>query len=217
MNEQESRRDQRPITPRRLERMREVLERRQPDLTVVIENVHDPHNISAVLRSCDAVGVASVHLVYTLEEEPELSRVVAASAQKWLDIQRHGSIDECYDRLRQHGFTIYATALREECHDLHSLDLTAPVAFVFGNEMRGCSDEAADLADGAMIIPMMGMVQSLNISVACAVTLYEALRQRRAIGAYDSPKLPAEVRNQTLDFWLKRDRRLPLSELDPQS
>lgn len=217
MRDEPSPNNQRPITERRLQRMRTVLARRQPDLTVVIENVHDPHNISAVLRSCDAVGVASVHLVYTFEEEPELSRVVSASAQKWLDIQRHGSISECYARLRDERFTIYATALREDCHELHDLDLTAPVALVFGNEQRGCSDEAVDLADGTMRIPMMGMVQSLNISVACAVTLYEALRQRRASGAYDSPKIPEEVRRETLDFWLRRDRRAPLKDLDSKS
>jgi tRNA (guanosine-2'-O-)-methyltransferase len=212
MNDEQSQRDNRPITPRRLNRMRTVLERRQPDLTVVTENVHDPHNISAVLRSCDAVGISKVHLVYTIEERPELSKDVAASAQKWLEVVQHASIAACYNSLRQDGFSIYATALREEAVDLHDLDLTQPVALVFGNEQRGCTEEAVSLADAPVMIPMMGMVQSLNISVACAVTLYEALRQRRVAGAYDVPKLPEQVRTDTLEFWLRRDRRAPLSE-----
>ena len=195
--------------------MQTVLRQRQPDLTVVLENVHDPHNISAVLRSCDAVGVSRVHLVYTFEEEPKLSKGVSASALKWLEIERHDSIDACYERLRQNGFRILATALRDDCHDLHTLNLTAPTALVFGNEMRGCSDEAVEAADGTLLIPMMGMVQSLNISVACAVTLYEALRQRRGAGAYDTPKIPEAVRRQTLDHWLRRDRRAPLAEQEP--
>ena len=215
MNMNDSTNNQRPISERRLERMQTVLRQRQPDLTVVLENVHDPHNISAVLRSCDAVGVSRVHLVYTFEEEPKLSKGVSASALKWLEIERHDSIDACYERLRQNGFRILATALRDDCHDLHTLNLTAPTALVFGNEMRGCSDEAVEAADGTLLIPMMGMVQSLNISVACAVTLYEALRQRRVSGDYDTAKLPESVRREKLDYWLRRDRRAPLSDLDP--
>lgn len=205
----------RPISDRRFERMKTVLRQRQPDLTVVLEDVHDPHNLSAVLRSCDAVGVSRVHLVYTFEQEPKLSKGVSASALKWLEIERHSSIPACYARLREDGFQIQATALREDCHDLHTLNLVQPTAFVFGNEMRGCTDLAVDEADGSLLIPMMGMVQSLNISVACAVTLYEALRQRRATGSYNEPKLSESVRRERLASWLKRDRRAPLSDLEP--
>jgi tRNA (guanosine-2'-O-)-methyltransferase len=207
--------NERPISEKRLNRMRTVLRRRQPDLTVVIENVHDPHNISAVLRSCDAVGVSRVHLVYTWEEEPQLSKGVSASALKWLEIERHDSIGSCFARLRDEGFHILATALRDDCVDLHEIDMNEPIAIVFGNEMRGCSDEAVDQADGTLLIPMMGMVQSLNISVACAVTLYEALRQRRVGGGYDYPKLPESVRRERLAYWLHRDRRAPLAEDEP--
>lgn len=195
--------------------MRAVLRQRQPDLTVVLENVHDPHNISAVLRSCDAVGVTTVHLVYTIEEEPKLSKGVSASALKWLSVERHETIEDCYERLRKDGFRILVTALREECLDLHEIDLTMPTALVFGNEMDGCTETAVDTADGTLLIPMMGMVQSLNISVACAVTLYEALRQRRVAGAYDEAKLPESTRRETLSYWLRRDRRAPLSDLEP--
>mgnify|MGYP002477001857 FL=1 len=199
----------RKITERRLNRMIQVLKRRQPDLTVVLENVHDPHNVSAVLRSCDAVGVLAVHLVYTIEEFPDLSKNVSGSALKWLEIIKHKDIQDCYETLRSQGMTIYTTYLADpqRSHDLYSLDLTKPTALVFGNEQRGVSEEASRLADGNFVIPMMGMVQSLNISVACAVTLYEAFRQRRTAGHYDHPKLSREEISTRLHNWLQREKR----------
>jgi tRNA (guanosine-2'-O-)-methyltransferase len=198
----------RPITPRRRQRMIDVLTRRQPDLTVVLENVHDPHNISAVLRSCEAVGIGEVHLIYTVEERPKLSRVVSAGTLRWLDVVNHRSIEECYAALRERGFTIYATHLDDNRLELFDLDLTQPSALVFGNEQRGVSPEAVAAADATMIIPMMGMVQSLNISVACAVTLYEALRQRRAAGYYEQARLSAGEIDSRLTAWLRRERRV---------
>lgn len=199
----------RPITSRRLARMRGTLARRQPDLAIVIENVHDPHNVSAMLRSCDAVGVATAHLVYTREEFPELSTGVAASAQRWMDLARHDTIADCYATLRQHGLTIYATSLRGSSRELYDVDLTLPTAFVFGNESLGVTDDAIAGADDTVYIPMMGMVESLNASVACSVALYEALRQRQAAGCYASPRWPEEEIEQRLRAWLLREGRDP--------
>jgi len=195
-----------PRTERRRERVAGVLARRQPDLTVVLENVHDSHNVSAVLRSCDAVGVLAVHLVYTVEEPPAgaFARTTSASAAKWIEARRHGSIPECFGALRGEGFAILATAVGPESADLYATDLVRPTALVFGNEMRGVSEEAQEAADGLVAIPMVGMVQSLNISVACAVTLYEALRQRRAAGAYERAKLEPGVLAALAEEWLKR-------------
>lgn len=213
----------RPITERRLARMRGVLARRQPGLSIVIENVHDPHNLSAVLRSCDAVGAASAHLVYTIEEMPKIHGGVAASAHRWLDIHTHESIAACYQELRAHGFTIYATQLSDDATDLYALDLTQPTALVFGNETRGVSDDAADMADGRVIIPMLGMVESLNISVACAVSLFEASRQRREAGMYEQPGWTEDALDERLRGWLVRERRDPkvaqsaLEELFPRA
>lgn len=209
----------RPITERRFQRMREVLARRQPDLTIVLENVHDPHNVSAVLRSCDAVGLLRVHLVYTVEQFPELSENVSGSALRWLDLIFHNSIAECYQSLRREGFRIYTTYLGDSSQsaDLYTLDLTQPVALVFGNEHRGVSEEAMEAADGNFVIPMMGMVRSLNISVACAVSLYEALRQRRVVGGYNRPKLAPEEIRQRLRAWLEREGRLIPQEFDDSS
>ena len=152
--------------------------RRQPDLTIVMENIHDPHNVSAMLRSADAVGIHEVQLVYTKEKFPRVGKKSSSSANKWVERRKFDSIQSCYERLHGEGFTIYATRLDESSRPLYSFDLTAKTAIVFGNEHAGVSDEAAALADAVIMIPMMGMIQSLNVSVACAVALYEALRQR---------------------------------------
>lgn len=183
-----------------------MLNRRQPDLTVVLEDVHDPHNVSAVLRSCDAVGILDVHLVYVHEEPPRraFARKTSASAAKWMRIHRHASVASCYAALRQERKSILVAALTPGSGDLYQHDLTEPSALVFGNEMRGLSDEAIRGADGAFRIPMMGMVESLNISVACAVTLYEALRQRESAGRYDQPSLDAAERDALEAAWLER-------------
>lgn len=194
-----------PRTERRQRRVVDVLRRRQPDLTVVLENVHDPHNVSAVLRSCDAVGVLTAHVVYSIEEPPpSFARTTSASAAKWVDTRRHDSIEACYAALRAEGFLILAAALDEESRDLYGTDLRGPTAIVFGNEMRGVSPAALAAADGRVAVPMLGMIESLNISVACAVVLYEALRQRRAAGDYERPKLNAATLARLGDDWLRR-------------
>lgn len=195
-----------PRTSRRQERIESVLARRQPSLTVVLEDVHDPHNASAVLRSCDAVGVLDVHLVYVNEEPPQKSfgRSTSASAAKWIRMHQHESIEQCYAVLREQGFTIAATALEPDSRDFYSLDLTQPTALVFGNEMRGVSEAAIAGSDMTVYIPMQGMVESLNISVSCAVTLYEAMRQRAAAGMYEAPHLSENEMSAIRDEWLRK-------------
>ena len=195
-----------PRTDRRHARIAGVLSRRQPDLTVVLENVHDPHNVSAILRSCDAAGVLRAHAVYTFEEPPAgaFARTTSASAAKWVPVEQHESVEHCYATLREEGFSILVTALGERSRSLFDWDLTAPVALVFGNEMRGVSEEALTLADGVIAIPMAGFVQSLNVSVACAVCLFEAFRQRLLAGAYETPKLSAEQLLALEQDWLQR-------------
>ena len=195
-----------PRTDRRVARLTAAIERRQPDLTVVLENVHDAHNVSAVLRSCDGVGIQRVHAVYTDEEPPTRSfaRTTSASASKWIDVVRHDSLAACFNHLRGEGLIILATSLSETSTDLYETDLRGPTAIIVGNEMRGVSEEAQRGADGVLSIPMMGMVESLNISVACAVILYEALRQRRDDGQYEDPKLASPDRADLIRRWLQR-------------
>jgi tRNA (guanosine-2'-O-)-methyltransferase len=195
-----------PRTERRQARIRTVLARRQPNLTVVMENIHDPHNVSAILRSCDAVGVLRTHAVYSIEEPPPgaFARQTSASAAKWVEVERHRSLGECYERLRAEDFTILVTSIGPDARPLYECDLRVPVALVLGNEMRGVSDDARDWADGVIQIPMVGMVESLNVSVACAVCLYEAFRQRAVGGDYDVPKLDPERLRALEEDWLIR-------------
>jgi len=191
-------------TEERTHRVEAVLNHRQPDLTVVIENVHDPHNVSAILRSCDAVGILEIQLVYTEEDYPEIGKKSSASASKWIERRKFNSIESCYAALRNEGYTILATRLDEKTKSLYELDLTRKVALVLGNEHRGVSDEAADSADGLFKIPMFGFVESLNVSVACAVTLFETLRQRMHHPDWAVRKLPDERYHQLLNDWLAK-------------
>jgi tRNA (guanosine-2'-O-)-methyltransferase len=191
------------MTERRKEKILSVLRNRQPNLTVVMENIHDPHNVSAMLRSSDAVGVMEVQLVYTSEKFPRLGKKSSASATKWVQRRKFASVQECYDRLHDEGFLVYATHLGNDSVSLYDLDLTAKVALVFGNEHAGVSDEAAALADGNFLIPMGGMIQSLNVSVACAVTLYEAFRQRLASPEKPGSSLSPDALQALADAWMK--------------
>ena len=192
------------MTEAREQKLKSVLSKRQPDLTVVIENVHDPHNVSAILRSADAVGVKEIQLIYTVEKFPRLGKKSSASATKWVERRKFGSIKECYDQLHKEGFKIYATHLSTNSKSLYDLNLTKKVALVFGNEHHGVSDEAAELADGNFLIPMVGMIQSLNVSVACAVTLYEAMRQRLEKGSYNKPKYKKQELEKLFGEWSRR-------------
>ena len=189
---------------RRMEKIRQVLGKRQPGLTVVMENIHDPHNVSAVFRTCDAVGVMQVELLYTTEKFPRIGKKSSSSANKWLERRHHQSVDECYRTLRNEGFHIYATHLGSDTVSLYDLDLTQKVALVFGNEHRGVSEEAAAKADGNFLIPMLGMIQSLNVSVAAAVSLYEALRQRLACGTKNRSALTPEEIEAWYEDWVQR-------------
>jgi len=194
------------MTERRKEKMLSVLNLRQPDLTVVVEDIHDPHNVSAILRSADAVGILEVQLAYVNEKFPPMKRgkKSSASATKWVKRRPFKSIRECYDQLHGEGFTIYATHLGKRSRSLYDLDLTGKIALVFGNEHRGVSKEAAELADENFQIPMSGMIQSLNVSVACAVSLYEAFRQREKKGHYLQSRMTESELQSLFAEWMKK-------------
>lgn len=189
---------------RRKNKIIKVLSQRQPDLTLVMENIHDPHNVSAMLRSADAVGIHQVNLVYTTQKFPRIGSKSSSSANKWIERRKFASISECYAQLRAEGFRILATRLDDSAQQLYEVDFTTPTAIVFGNEHTGVTDEAALLADATVYIPMMGMIQSLNVSVACAVTIYEALRQRLQRKMYDSPRFKREILDALIHDWLKK-------------
>lgn len=192
-------------TTKRVEKIYRILSKRQPDLTIVLENVHDPHNVSAVLRSCDAVGVHTVQLLYYGDcEFPDLSKRSSASAKKWVDQRKFSQVKECYDTLRSEGYRIFTTALGKDARSIYDVDFTEKVALVFGNEHSGVSEEALELSDGNILIPQVGMIQSLNISVACAVTLFEAYRQRMKNGMYDAARFNEDEFRLLMDDWSKR-------------
>jgi tRNA (guanosine-2'-O-)-methyltransferase len=193
-----------PRSPRRLARLRQALEHRQPGLTVVLENIHDPHNVSAILRSCDAVGVHGVELLYTIERFPRIGKKSSSSASKWVGTRRHTSVADCFATLRSEGFQILATRVGAGTRSLYDSSLSGPTAFVLGNEHRGVSDEAAEMADACIHIPMMGLIESLNVSVAAAVCLYEALRQRTTAGMYAVPQIPPDRLEELFHEWTVR-------------
>lgn len=173
------------MTPERTDKLTEVLLKRQPDLVVVLENVFDPHNISAVMRTCDAVGVQEVFILNTkIPRHKKWGARSSSSAAKWLTIHEFDAVDVCFSALRDRNLRILTTHLSTDATPLYSLSLTVPTALVFGNEHDGVSEEIRQLSDGNFIIPQAGIIQSLNISVACAVTLYEAYRQKEAAGHY---------------------------------
>ena len=181
------------MTAERTERLATVLHKRQPDLTVVLENVFDPHNISAVMRTCDAVGIQDIYILNNkIPPHKKWGAKSSSSAAKWLTIHQFTDAAECFTALRKNFSKIYTTHLSSDAFTLHELNLTEPVALIFGNEHSGVSEEIIAMADGNFIIPQVGIIRSLNISVACAVTLYEAFRQKNNAGHYHEIKLQGE-------------------------
>lgn len=191
-------------TEKRFQKIVSVVKARQHSLTIVMENIHDPHNVSAIFRTCDAVGVHNVSLVYNIESFPRIGKKSSASAYKWVNKQKFNSIEDCYKNLKEQGYKIFASSISDGAKNLYDLDLSNKTAIVVGNEHRGVSEGAANLADEKFIIPQFGMVQSLNVSVATAVILYEALRQRLRKGLYEKSELSEIQLNEMIDEWCKK-------------
>lgn len=190
------------MTPEREKKFKEVIARRQPDLTVILENIHDPHNISAILRTCDAVGIMEVYVINTSGSlNKKLGKKSSASARKWIKVNYFNDVISCVDSLKRNGFAIYATHLAADSVNLYGLDLARPACLAFGNEHAGVSEELLGHADGNFIIPMAGMIPSLNVSVACAVSLYEAYRQRAKEKMYDVPALSDIMGRELFSRW----------------
>lgn len=210
------------MTPERLERLRAVLDKRQPDLTVLMERVNKPHNFSAILRTCDAVGVLEAHAIAPEKGWPNLEATQgqetlshplsaistgktysesSGSASKWMFLQTHADTTTAFAHLRARGFRVYAAHLSDTAVDYRAVDYTEPTCVLLGAEKWGVSQEAAASADAHVIIPMLGMVQSLNVSVAAAVILFEAQRQRLEAGFYQQPRLSPERYQAILEQW----------------
>lgn len=195
------------MTERRRQRFREVLQRRQRDLTVVFENVDDPHNVAACLRSCDAVGISEVYILNSRgKTQSRISEKTSASAARWLTIHHHQDAEACLAAVKSRYGRVLCTSPDEQAASLYDVDFLLPTALVFGNEKDGISEAVQRRCDGLIRIPQVGMIQSLNISVALAVILYEAFRQRWRWGRYEVPADPLWM-EQTFAAWCRRDRQ----------
>ncbi|OOE40008.1 tRNA (guanosine(18)-2'-O)-methyltransferase TrmH [Salinivibrio kushneri] len=180
------------MTPERFERIHQVLAQRQPDLTVCMEQVHKPNNISAIIRTADAVGIHRMHAVWPEGTKMRTLGGTSAGSRNWIDVVTHNTTEEAFDAMHAQGMQVLVTNLSDTAVDFREIDYTRPTAIVLGQEKQGISREALDKADQDILIPMVGMVQSLNVSVASALILYEAQRQRQAAGMYqlDKTRLP---------------------------
>lgn len=190
------------MSPERKAKLLEVLSKRQGDLAVVMENVDDPHNISAVMRTCDAVGIQDIYVLTTkIHPHKKFGIKSSSSAEKWLTIHQYTDAQACFAALRKQYTQILTTHLSTDAVGLYEIDFTQPTALVFGNEHDGVSEEFRNMADGNFVIPQMGIIQSLNISVACAVSIYEAFRQKTVAGHYLRSSLPAEKQEAIKKDW----------------
>ena len=210
------------MTGRRRRLIDSVLAQRQPDLTVLAERLHKPRNFSAIVRTCDAVGIHEVHAVPG-ERGLEVHWKTSQGAEKWVSVRTHENLEAACAHLRGQGFQLIAAHPGEEAADYRDVDYTVPTALLVGTELFGVSPAALAQADRTVHIPMKGMTRSLNVSVACAIVLYEALRQRDAAGIYGARQLDAALR-ETLRFeWMHpvltrfcRERGLDYPELDEE-
>ncbi len=210
------------MSPDRLEKIKQVLKSRQPDLTVLMEDVHKPRNMAAIARTCDAVGIPVIHQVSPIPRRHFLNAKAAGGCKKWIETITHPSLDAAYQSLRDQGFKILAAHFSDKAVNFRHIDYTKPTVIVVGAELEGLSEEAAEKADGSIVIPMMGMSQSLNVSVATALILFEAQRQREEKGMYNND-LPEDSEIRIPLDWAYpntakkyRSNHLPLPELDKE-
>ncbi len=199
-----------------------MLRHRQPDLTVVMDNVNKAHNLSAIIRSCDCVGIGEIHAI-SYRKSIYTEQNAAAGTSKWITMNLYPDVESAYEKLSTSGMQIIVATNGEKCEDFRSVDYTLPTALVVGAEWDGISEKAIKGADHAITIPMLGMGESLNVSVATAVILFEAQRQRSLKGMYNQPLLKPETLEKML-FELAyprlsrelREKELPYPPLDEQ-
>lgn len=189
-------------TEARKNKVRRVLSLRQPDLRVVLEEVKNTHNASAVMRTCDAAGVMFIEVISAGDEPLPINEAVSTRADKWVKIRYHSGPEQCFTRLKKEGFQIVATHIGPASLPYHEIDFSRPTAVVFGNEAEGLSEKTLSYADYKVKIPMFGMTQSLNLSVAVGVILYEAVRQRKGKKYFDERRMRESDFRKYCKEWL---------------
>ena len=190
------------ILPRRFERIKNVLNCRMKNLTVLVEAVNKPHNLSAILRTCDAAGVFEANFICE-KDKVKTFNSTAQGSQKWVKLNNHETIISAVSELKKKGFKLYGTTLNERSTDYRNFDYSENTCFVLGAEKWGLSDQLISKVDESIFIPMSGMVQSLNVSVAASILLFEAIRQRESKGLLplNGEGLSAEEYEKTLFEW----------------
>jgi len=188
------------MTPERFEKIKDVLTKRQTDLTVIMDNIHKPHNFNAIVRTCDAVGIQDVQYIPVTEGYRQLN-YYAKGSQKWVEAHQHSDFPSTAKIFQDQGYQLLAAHFSDEAIDYRDVDYTQPTAIVMGTELDGISDETAQIVDKHIIVPMQGMVASLNVSVASAVILFEAQKQRLAAGMYDNRSIPDQRYEKLLFEW----------------
>jgi len=195
------------INDKRIQRIDESLSRKQPKLQIMLDNVHSSQNLSAIIRSCDAVGVLDIYYSSPENETLRIHKTITQGAHRWTRRYRIETKDKTsfLKQKKAQGFQVVVTHLEERAVSFREVDYTKPTLLVMGNEKEGVSPEVIALADEVIVIPMQGMIQSLNVSVATALILYEAQRQLEVVGAYDAPMLSQEQRDEIKADWIYRD------------
>ena len=195
------------LNEKRIKRIGDTLSRKQPTLQVMLDNVHSSQNLSAIIRSCDAVGVLDIYYSTKDNETPRIHKTITQGAHRWTRRHRMNDADKVLflKEKKAHGFQVVVTHLEERAVSFRDVDYTKPTLLVMGNEKEGVSAEVIAQADEVIIIPMQGMVQSLNVSVATALILYEAQRQLENAGRYDTPVLSLEKAEEIKSAWIYRD------------
>ena len=191
----------------RTNRIDDILLRKQPLLQLFLDDVHNSKNLSAILRSCDGVGVLNLFYSTVNDKDLRIHKTITQGAHHWVNRHRIVRNERCrfLKEKQEKGFQVVVTHFSENAVSFRAVDYSKPTIVVMGNEKEGVSSEIVALADVVIIIPMQGMVQSLNVSVATALVLYEAERQLENTGRYDTPQLPAEEREKIKNNWLYRD------------
>lgn len=211
------------MNKKRFEKIKKVLIQRQPDLTVLMENVHKPHNLAAIARSSDAVGIHDIYAT-AANDKIKLTQKTSGGVKKWVRLHQEESSESAAAKLKANGYTIVSTHLNKDSIDYREVDYTKKTAIVLGAELHGITPEMEKLSDTCIHIPMHGMTQSLNVSVACALVLFEAERQRKNSGLYKESRLNKELFIKTLFEWAYPDiagfcskRKIEYPEIDMET
>lgn len=188
-------------TERRKNRLKKVLKHRYTDLQLVLEEIHNVHNISAILRTADGFGIQKVNLIYSLKDKFRFNPMITQGVHKWLDIEFHDSLPDTFKYLKDQGLKVYVTGFSKRAKDFREVDYTQPCAIMLGNEHQGVSLYSREHADEVVYIPMRGFSQSFNVSVANSILLSEARRQREAAG--NSGNMPGKMKEEYFKKWIE--------------